>query len=158
MKKIYFFPILLLIISTSCEYLSYKKPRQVVIPEMDSIDFSKIDDYPVFPECDSIPSQDKQRICFQMEMSKYIYIALNKLNINTKTVFNDTIIVKIIVDNDGKTKLSSIQKTVKINQYLPKLDSIINAGLKELPLLQPAIKRGIPVSAEFSLPIIIKTD
>ena len=61
-------------------------------------------------------------------------------------------------DNVGKTRLSSIQKTVKITQNLPKLDSILNAGLQELPLLQPAIKRGIPVSAEFSLPIIIKTD
>lgn len=143
---------------TSCEHLSYKKPAQVVAPKMDSIDYSKIDDYPVFPECDSIPSQDKQRICFQMEMSKYIYLALSELNINANTIFNDTIIVKIIVDNVGKTRLSSIQKTVKITQNLPKLDSILNAGLQELPLLQPAIKRGIPVSAEFSLPIIIKTD
>ena len=157
MKKIFFLPILLMFI-TSCEYLSYKKPTQVAIPKMDSIDYSKIDDYPVFPECDSIPSQDKQRICFQMEMSKYIYLALSELNINANTTFNDTIIVKIVVDNVGKTRLSSIQKTVKITQNLPKLDSILNAGLQELPLLQPAIKRGIPVSAEFSLPIIIKTD
>ena len=143
---------------TSCEYLSYKKPTQVAIPKMDSIDYSKIDDYPVFPECDSIPSQDKQRICFQMEMSKYIYRSLNQLNINTKTSLNDTVIVKIIVDNIGKTKLSSIQKTDKITQNLPKLDSIIKASLQHLPALKPAIKRGIPVSAEFSLPIIIKTD
>jgi hypothetical protein len=156
MKKIFFLPILMFFIS--CEYLSYKKPTQVAIPKMDSIDYSKIDDYPVFPECDSIPSQDKQRICFQMEMSKYIYLSLNQLNINAKTAFNDTIIVKIVVDNTGKTKLSSIQKTNKITQNLPKLDSIIKASLQHLPVLKPAIKRGIPVSAEFSLPIIIKTD
>ncbi|MDO9260517.1 MAG: hypothetical protein Q7U08_01060 [Flavobacteriaceae bacterium] len=156
MKKIFFLPILMFFIS--CEYLSYKKPTQVAIPKMDSIDYSKIDDYPVFPECDSIPSQDKQRICFQMEMSKYIYLSLNQLNINAKIAFNDTIIVKIVVDNTGKTKLSSIQKTNKITQNLPKLDSIIKASLQHLPVLKPAIKRGIPVSAEFSLPIIIKTD
>lgn len=131
---------------------------QADIPEKDTIDYAKLDDYPIFPECDSIPSEEKQRICFQIKMSKYIYLSLNQLNINTKTYFNDTIIVKIIVDKVGKTKLSSIQKSDKISQNLPKLDSIINAGLQELPLLQPAIKRGIPVSAEFSLPIVIKTD
>lgn len=158
MKKIFFLSILLLIFFTSCEYLSYKKPTQATIPKMDSIDYSKIDDYPVFPECDSIPSQDKQRICFQMEMSKYIYLTLSQLKINSKSAFNDTIIVKILVDKDGKTKLSSIQKTDNVSKNLPKIDSIINAGLQYLPILQPAIKRGIPVSAEFSLPIIIKTD
>ncbi|MDP3353965.1 MAG: hypothetical protein Q8S44_09505, partial [Flavobacteriaceae bacterium] len=105
--------IICLFLLSSCEYLSFKKPTQVDIPKMDSIDYSKIDDYPVFPECDSIPSQEKQRICFQIEMSKYIYLSLNQLNINAKTAFNDTIIIKIIVDNIGKTKLSSIEKTDK---------------------------------------------
>ncbi len=143
---------------TSCEYLSYKNPTKVSIPKMDSIDYTKIDDYPVFPECDSIPSKDKQSVCFQVEMSKYIYLTLNQLNINVDAALNDTIIVKIVVDKDGKTKLSSIEKTDKISQNLPKLDSIITIGLQNLPRLQPAIKRGIPVSAAFSLPIIIKTD
>jgi len=158
MRIAYFLLILFSITSTSCEYLSFKKPVKNKLPIVDSIDFSKVDDFPVFPECDSIPSQEKQRICFQLEMSKHIYHSLNQLDINAKTEFNDTIIVKIIVDNLGKTKLSSIQKTENIAENLPKLDSIIKAGLLELPVLQPAIKRGIPVSAEFSLPILIKTD
>lgn len=158
MRLLFFLPILMLVFFTSCEYLSYKKPTQVAIPKVDSIDFSKVDDFPIFPECDSIPSSEKQRICFQLEMSKYIYHSLNQLDINAKSTFNDTVIVKIIVDNLGKTRLSSVQKTENVIQNLPKLDSIIRAGLLELPVLQPAIKRGIPVSAEFSLPIIIKTD
>jgi len=158
MRIAYFLLILFSITSTSCDYFSFKKPVKNKLPIVDSIDFSKVDDFPVFPECDSIPSQEKQRICFQLEMSKHIYHSLNQLDINAKTEFNDTIIVKIIVDNLGKTKLSSIQKTENIAENLPKLDSIIKAGLLELPVLQPAIKRGIPVSAEFSLPILIKTD
>lgn len=157
MKRLYTI-LFCFILFTSCEYLSFKKPVKNKLPIVDSIDFSKVDDFPVFPECDSIPSQEKQRICFQLEMSKHIYHSLNQLDINAKTEFNDTIIVKIIVDNLGKTKLSSIQKTENIAENLPKLDSIIKAGLLELPVLQPAIKRGIPVSAEFSLPILIKTD
>lgn len=157
MKRLYTI-LFCFILFTSCEYFSFKKPTHVAVPKVDSIDFSKVDDFPVFPECDSIPSQEKQRICFQLEMSKHIYHSLNQLDINAKTEFNDTIIVKIIVDNLGKTKLSSIQKTENIAENLPKLDSIIKAGLLELPVLQPAIKRGIPVSAEFSIPIIIKTD
>lgn len=146
------------ILFTSCDYFSFKKPVKKSISQIDSIDYTKVDDYPVFPECDSIPSQEKQRICFQIKMSKHIYLSLNQIDINAETTFNDTIIVKIIIDQVGKTKLSSIQKSDKISQSLPKLDSIISAGLQNLPLLQPAIKRGIPVSAEFSLPIIIKTD
>lgn len=158
MNKVIFLLIFLLMFLTSCEYLSFKKPVQGNILKKDTIDYAKIDVYPIFPECDSIPSEDKQRVCFQIKMSKHIYLSLNQLNINVKTAFNDTVIVKIIVDNTGKTKLSSIQKSEKISQNLPQLDSIINAGLQNLPILQPAIKRGIPVSAAFSLPIIIKTD
>lgn len=157
MKKIFILPLALMFI-TSCEYISFKVPTKVAVPKLDSIDYTKIDDYPVFPECDSIPSTEKQRICFKMEMSKYIHTTLREIKINSKSVLNDTIIVKIIVDKNGKTRLSSIQKTSKINQNLPQLDSIIKLGLMQLPILQPAIKRGIPVSAEFSLPIVIKTD
>lgn len=158
MRIVCFLLILISLTLSSCDYFSFKKPVKKEIPSVDSIDFSKVDEFPIFPECDSIPSIEKQRICFQLEMSKYIYQALDTLDINAKVALNDTLIVKIIVDKNGYTKLSSIQKSDYFTQKIPKIDSIINASLKNLPKLQPAIKRGIPVDAEFSLPILIKTD
>ncbi len=158
MRITYFLLILFSFTITSCEYFSFKKPVKKSVPKVDSIDYTKVDEFPIFPECDSIPSVEKQRICFQLEMSKYIYLALDTLYISSKVSLNDTLVVKIIVDKNGYTKLASIQNAAYFSQKIPKIDSILNSSLKKLPKLQPAIKRGIPVDAEFSLPILIKTD
>lgn len=158
MKITTFLLILVLLVFSSCEYFSFKKPVKNKVPLTDSIDYCKVDEFPIFPECDSIPSLEKQRICFQIEMSKYIYQALDTIDLKAKDMLNDTLIVKIIVDKNGSTRLSSIQKSVSFSHKMPNINSIVKASLKNLPKLQPAIKRGIPVDAEFSVPILLRTD
>ena len=69
---------------------------------------------------------------------------------------NDTILVRLKIDNKGKSILTNIRSTDFIKQEIPKLDSLINSGIKNLPLLKPAIKRGMPVATEFTLPIVVK--
>ncbi|HSD13053.1 MAG TPA: hypothetical protein VLB74_00240, partial [Flavobacterium sp.] len=39
-----------------------------------------------------------------------------------------------------------------------KIDSILHAKLVDLPKVNPAIKRGIPVKTQFVLPVILKTE
>lgn len=123
---------------------------------MDTIvDFNTIDAFPLFPDCDKIPSREKQQICFQLEMAQHIYAALNEYSLMTSEVINDTVFVKLIVDSNGKTSLSSIKISEKTNELLPEFDSIVRVTLQNVPRLQPAIKRNMPVSTEFTLPIIL---
>jgi len=149
---VFFYSLFLL----SCSYfenISKQKP----ILEVDTIvDFNTVDAFPLFPNCKDIPSREKQRICFQLEMSQHIYASLKEIQINAKEVINDTVLVKLRIDILGKTNLSAIQISVNTKELIPKFDSILKVSLQNLPILQPAIKRDMPVTTEFTLPIILK--
>lgn len=140
----------------SCSYFEKKLERKP-IQEVDTIvDFSTVDAFPLFPKCKDIPSRRKQQICFQLEMSQYIYAFLKQFKLNAKEMVNDTVLVKLKVNILGKTSLSSIQISKETKELLPNLDSLIKTSLQSLPTLQPAIKRNMPVTTEFTLPIILK--
>ena len=64
--------------------------------------------------------------------------------------------VKLRIDILGKTSLSAIQISANVKELVPEFDSILKVSLRNLPTLQPAIKRDMPVITEFTLPIILK--
>ena len=156
MFKPYFTLVFCLFLLTSCSYFEKRSEREP-IPEIDTIvDFHTVDDFPLFPNCKDIPSREKQRICFQLELSQHIYAALKKHEFNTDFEIADTAIVTLLIDDKGLTSVRNIQLSEKTREYLPQFDSVVKLSLKSLPLIQPAIKRAIPVSTEFVLPIILK--
>ena len=152
-KRIYLIAYVLLFIS-SCTFFQKKElPKEKVIDTV--IDFNSVDIFPLFPLCDSLPSIEKQKICSQIKLSEHIYLSLLSSNIMVTKNVNDTILVKLNVDNFGKVSLIKLQSSDFIQQQIPKLDSLIVAGISNLPKMKPAIKRGIPVTTEFTLPIIL---
>jgi hypothetical protein len=88
-------------------------------------------------------------------MSQHIYASLKEHQLNAKEIVNDTVLVKLKVDNFGKISLSGIKISEKTKTLLPNFDSIVKVSLQQLPTLQPAIKRDMPVTTEFTLPIIL---
>jgi len=140
----------------SCSYIEQHTKREPIQKIDTIVDFNSVDAYPLFPNCADIPSKEKQQICFQMEMSQHIYASLKEFQLNVKDSINDTIFVKLKIDVLGKTSLSSIQISEKTRELLPNFDSIVAVSLQNLPNLQPAIKRAMPVSTEFTLPIVLK--
>lgn len=140
----------------SCSFFE-DKTKCNPIQKVDTIvDFNSVDAFPLFPDCNAIPSRDKQQICFQVEMSKHIYGSLKQYSLNTSEAINDTVLVKLKIDLLGKTSLSTIITTKKTLKLIPNFDSIVKISIENLPLLQPAIKRNMPVTTEFTLPIILK--
>ena len=140
----------------SCSYVENKWSSEL-IQEVDTIvDFSTVDAFPLFPNCKDIPSREKQQICFQLEISQHIYASLKEHQLNAKEVINDTVLVKLRIDALGKTSLSDIRISDKIKKLVPEFDSILKVSLRNLPTLQPAIKRDTPVATEFTLPIVLK--
>lgn len=142
------------ILFSSCNFFKKKEIINPIVIDT-VINYNTIDVFPLFPNCDSIPSLAKQKICTQIKLSQYIYASLSKFEITTSKVVNDTIMIQLKIDNSGKSHLTSIKSPEIIKEEIPKLDSVIKEGIDNLPLLKPAIKRGIPVSTEFSLPIVI---
>jgi hypothetical protein len=140
----------------SCSYIE-KNTKRAPIQKIDTIiDFNNVDAYPLFPNCADIPSREKQQICFQIEMSQHIYASLKEFQLSVKDSVNDTILVKLKIDSSGKTTLSNIKISDKTRELLPQFDSVLRVGLLNLPTLQPAIKRAMPVTTEFTLPIVLK--
>jgi len=140
----------------SCSYIEQHTKREPIQKIDTIVDFNTVDSYPLFPNCAEIPSKEKQQICFQMEMSQHIYASLKEFQLSVKESINDTIYVKLKIDATGKTSLSNIQISEKTSALLPNFDSIVKVSLKNLPTLQPAIKRAMPVTTEFTLPIVLK--
>ncbi|MDX1830314.1 MAG: hypothetical protein R3342_12295 [Lutibacter sp.] len=143
-------------LTISCSYFN-EADRKSAIPKIDTVvDFNRVDAYPLFPVCKDIPSRKKQQICFQLQMSQYIYAALKKYSLSTNQLINDTVFVKLKINALGKTSLSSIKISDKTKELLPEFDSLLKVSLLKLPVLSPAIKRNMPVTTEFTLPIILK--
>ncbi|UMB60381.1 hypothetical protein MHL31_15020 [Lutibacter sp. A80] len=140
----------------SCSYFEKKYQKQEVQVVDTIVDFSSIDSFPLFPECDSIPSEDKRQICSQIKLSEHIYASLKAHQFITENSINDTILVKLEVAKNGKVSLVNIQSSLFIQQEIPELDSLITDGIDKLPNLKPGIKRGIPVKTAFNLPVILK--
>jgi hypothetical protein len=156
MLKQFFTLIICSILVLSCSYIEQHTKREPIQKIDTIVDFNTVDSYPLFPNCADIPSKEKQQICFQMEMSQHIYASLKEFQLSVKDSVNDTIFVKLKIDASGKTSLSNIKISEKTSALLPNFDSIVEVSLQNLPTLQPAIKRAMPVTTEFTLPIVLK--
>ena len=145
----------LILVLVSCSYFGNTSKSGGVIPIDTIVDFNSVDAFPLFPNCEHIPTREKQQICFQVEMSQHIYAALKEHQLNAKEIVNDTVLIKLRVDNFGKTSLSEIKISKKTEELFPHFDSLVKISLEKLPTLQPAIKRDMPVTTEFILPIVL---
>ncbi len=149
-KKIGLF--LCFLVLGSCSY--FNQPSTKILLKKDTIiDFHTIDTYPIFPKCTELLSKEEQKQCFHTEITEKIRFLLQK-SFKVKTTVNDTIFIQLTINNKGIIQLKNTQK----NNYIPQFDSIIKLQLKQLKNIQPATKRGIPVTTEFTLPIILNTE
>ena len=150
--------ILLLLTGTllvSCNFFQKKQiDKSQIIDTI--IDFKSVDVFPLFPDCDGTSSQEKQQICSRSKISEQLYTSLDASQIITLRKINDTLFLKLGVDARGKVSLINMKSTELLNQQIPKLDSLIQDGVYNLPELKPAIKRGIPVATELTLSIVVK--
>lgn len=142
-------------LTVSCSFFENKSKNKPIQKVDTIVDFNSVDAFPLFPDCAAIPSREKQQVCFQVEMSEHIYASLKEYSLNTSEAINDTVLIKLKIDNLGKTSLSKILISKKTEKLIPEFDSLVKISIQNLPALQPAIKRNMPVTTEFTLPIIL---
>ncbi len=145
---------------TSCDTFFSKKERkkEQINTTLKPIDFKTIDAYPLLPECNEISSRIEQKKCFYDMLSGRIQEALSKKTILLDTKNEGVIIVKLQVNLEGKIKILTITMSEQIKENRYKLDSIIRTSIVNIPSIIPAIKAGIPVKSEFTLPIVINKE
>ena len=155
-----FFIILILCSFFSCDYFVSKEKRtqKLVNQEMQTIDWNDVDNYPLFENCDETTSKTSQRECFESELLLHFSATLEEFEFVIDPKANNTVFVDFLIDQDGKISVLNIEKDKAIDDQMPEFNGIVSQSLKNLPTLAPALKRGIPVSAKFRIPIILNSN
>jgi len=154
-----FIAILVLCTFFSCDLFESKekKTQKLVNQELLTIDWNDVDNYPLFETCDELSSKTSQRECFETQLLKHFSATLKEFEFTIDPNSNNTVFVDFLIDQDGKISVTNINKDKSINDKMPGFDGIISQSLRSLPPLAPALKRGIPVSAKFRIPIVLNS-
>ncbi|EDP71233.1 hypothetical protein FBALC1_02077 [Flavobacteriales bacterium ALC-1] len=158
MNRIVF--LLIFLFATSCNYFEKKKvyPEDLLKEELQAFNWNEVDTYPTFASCDSITVKEDGKACFQNTLISSVNEFLAAQNIAVSEDVNDTIRLKIIIDNTGVLEVESIEKQPETALQIPEIDSLLRQSLKGIPKIYPAIKRGQQVTTAFELPVIVKID
>ena len=142
---------------TSCDYFSFEKNKNLEKIDMD-VDFTSVDFSPSFKVCDTLINKLKKTDCFRTTMHQEIYKSLAKNSIQLKKDVDETIVVVIKIQADKQVVLASIKASDSLLKHIPNLKKMIKKSIADLPDVYPAIKRGIPVTTQYKLPIRIKLE
>lgn len=157
-KSIFFFRQFIFIsyifVLVSCDYFLPKQTENIPIDTV--IDYTTVDAFPLFPACKNIPSREKQKICFQIKMAENINALLKSVTFKISSKTTDTLFVALKVLRNGKTQIVSVRSKNKNKASEKLVDSLLRSHISKIPVLIPAVKRGIPVNTQFTLPVIIK--
>ena len=153
----YFLFICLMISFTSCEYISFEKNKNIEKIDMD-VDFTSVDVSPSFKVCNSLIDKDKKNSCFRLTIREEIANSLAKYSIKVKQPLDETITVTIIINSNKQVNLVNIGASESLRKEIPALHEMIEKSIADLPDIYPAIKRGIPVTTQYQLPIRIKLE
>jgi hypothetical protein len=151
-----FFPLLF----HSCQYLDKQVPseKELLQKELKSINWKEVDEFPSVVDCDKIKNKKQRQQCFFEVMTKIIQ---EKLSVDTLSILYpelDTIEVKVTIFPNATMQFEPQFPKDSVAYDKIKIDSILSARLVNLPKVNPAIKRGIPVKTQFILPVILKVE
>lgn len=144
----------------SCEWFapSDTKTRRIVELEMQSINWEELDQYPLFENCDELAGKKEQKACFEMTLLDHFTKTLSDFEFVLDTVVQDTLYLDFLVTREGEIQVLDIEQHEKVELQIPEFEGVLIQSLKALPPPQPGLKRGIPVSAKFRIPLIIQTE
>lgn len=148
------FFLLVLVSFSSCDKFSFQKKTKIALDTI--VNFSSVDTSPSFKICDSIIDKEQQSDCFRNTIHKKIGEELQQHQFTITDSISETIYVAIVIDARGKITLKNIESSEYIKKQLPSLDSVLQVSIDKIPTVYPAIKRGIPVTTKYRLPIKIQ--
>ena len=139
----------------SCNFVPKEVPnsQELLRRELHAIDWSKVDDYPTYASCDTIKDAEKSKWCF-FERFDFEVLRLLKNDSLVRLSTIDTVQFKVLITSKSELKFETEMVNEKL---LPKwmLDSIMMKNAKQFSKIQPATKRGVPVTTQFRLDLKI---
>lgn len=120
------------------------------------VNFSSVDTSPSFKVCDSIIDKQKKTNCFRTTIHQKIGAELQKHQFVIRDSISEIVYVDLLINSKGKIVLEAMDSSEEIKIKLPKLDSVLRISVDKIPNVYAAIKRGIPVTTKYRLPIKIQ--
>ena len=120
------------------------------------VNFSSVDTSPSFKVCNSIIDKQKKSDCFRTIIHQKIGMELHKHEFSLKNPISEIVYVDLLINSKGKISLETFESSENMKIQLPKLAAILKASVNSIPSIYPAIKRGIPVTTKYRLPIKIE--
>ncbi len=156
----FFIVSILVLMFSSCENFKVKKTSSEAIlkEELQTFNWSDVDQYPSFENCESSISKAEKKVCFQYTLTNHITDFLQNERIVVSQDIYDTVLLQMQVSKQGELKLLDVKMDSLTQREIPEIDSIIRNSLDSLPKIFAAIKRGQQVTTEFSLPLIISVE
>ena len=152
-----FLTVLVVCIFASCNFFEStdEKTQKLVTKELQSIDWTDVDKYPLFNDCDETVAKIEQKKCFIETLSLHFTMTLQEFEPVLNEKVNDTIFIDFIVENTGEIAIMNIHNKEVLEEQMQEFEEKISESLTSLPRIEPALKRGIPVSTKFRIPIVI---
>ena len=147
----------ILFLFISCDYFSFKKNANQ--QEIDTVvNLTSVDVYPSFKVCDAIIDKDKKETCFRTTIHEFISNSLIDQKIQVRKKIDEVVMLKILITSKGEINLKELSVSEEFQSEIPDFRKMIEKSLEDLPKVYPAIKRSIPVTSEYTLPIRIKLE
>lgn len=151
--------LLFVFILTSCEIFSPQSSvSESKLQLLDTvIDYTSVDVYPIFSDCENYAESDNQKECFETSITEKLAALLSDHDLKVNKEVNDMASIDILIDNTGKASLVNINSPKSIREELTNLESVIRESINQLPIIKPALKRGMEVKSQYRLVIVVKT-
>ncbi len=158
--KIGFLLLILFAFATSCKYFNTEKisSEEFLEEGLKSIKWNEVDTYPNFPNCEESLEKIEQKTCFETTLITHFHNQLLQKDLISTGAILDTVVMTLKVSNNGKITLTEIAGDSITFAKLPHLKLWLQESVITLPLTQAALKRGIPVNTQFTLPLVLKTE
>ncbi len=152
-------PVLAIFLLSSCDFFlpREEKTRKKVLAELNTINWNDVDQYPLFEDCDESATKTEQRGCFEDNLLAHFAQTLSGFEFELEQEVVDTIFVDFLIERDGSITVLEIEDHPLLQEQIPEFNGVITQSLKSLPRIEPALKRGMPVSAKFRIPLELNT-
>ncbi|WP_124978774.1 hypothetical protein [Nonlabens xiamenensis] len=129
-----------------------KEASAIADRQFEEIDLERIDQYPQFSECDELQQGPD---CFYQHLHQLIATRLREDRLSWQLEASDSLVARISVSANGQIRYDSIARCAeRIDKK--RMDSVLRKKLDHLPKIQSALKKDIPVSSSYLLPIILQ--
>lgn len=146
---------------SSCEFLEIKKYSADLLlkEEVQAMNWEEVDVYPVFKECEELAEVD-QLACFISSLHSKITNAVQRYADIYSIDDLKRIDLQIEVSKEKELSFSIKDKDSlsELSTDTQSLEAYIQEGLDSIQVVAPALKRGVPVTTVFALPIIFSLE